>query len=134
MRHLSIPCSRPRVRLLSAGLESTELGPLGEVAVDNVDDGIDLLAREHINAAEHLAPHRGYLLVSVTICSATQLRELAKQELGRIPTSLDRLLSTALRRLPRERVIARSSSFVAPRKAFCLPLVIASSPMRLHLR
>lgn len=134
MRHLSIPCSRPRVRLLSAGLESTELGLLGEVAVDNVDDGIDLLAREHINAAEQLAPHRGYLLVSVTICSAIQLRELAKQELGRIPTSLDRLLSPPLRRLPRERVIARSSSIIASRKAFCLPLVIASSPMRLHLR
>jgi hypothetical protein len=115
-------------------LESTELGLLGEVAVYNVDYGIDLLAREHITAAEQLAPHRGYLLVSVTICSAIQLRELAKEELGRIPAPLERLLSPALRSLHRERVIARSSSIVASRKAFCLPLMIVSSPMHPHLR
>ena len=119
---------------LSLALKPAKLGLLSKAPVYNVDDGIDLLAREHITAAEQLAPHRGYLLVSVTICSAIQLRELAKEELGRIPAPLDRLLSPALRRLPRERVIAKSSSIVASRKAFCLPLVIASSPMRLHLR
>ena len=37
---------------LFLALESTELGLLGEVAVYNVDDGIDLLARKSSTAAE----------------------------------------------------------------------------------
>ena len=63
---------------LFLALESTELSLLGKVAIYNVDDGVDLLAREPVTAAEQLAPHSGYLLVSVTVCSATRLRELAK--------------------------------------------------------
>ena len=65
-----------RVDGLFLALESTELGLLGEVAVYNVDDGVDLLARELVIAAEQLAPHSGYLLVSVTVCSAKRRREL----------------------------------------------------------
>ena len=37
---------------LFLALESMELGLLGEVAVDNVDDGVDLLARQPVSAAE----------------------------------------------------------------------------------
>ena len=65
-----------RVDGLFLALESTELGLLGEVTVYNVDDGVDLLTREPFTAAEQLAPHSGYLLVSVIVCSAIRRREL----------------------------------------------------------
>ncbi len=61
---------------LFLALESTELSLLGEVTVYNVDDGVDLLTREPVTAAEQLAPHSGYLLVSVSVCSAVRRREL----------------------------------------------------------
>ena len=37
---------------LSLALKPAELGLLGEVAVYNVDDSVDLLAREPVTAAE----------------------------------------------------------------------------------
>ena len=37
---------------LSLALKPAELGLLGEVPVYNVDDGVDLLAREPVTAAE----------------------------------------------------------------------------------
>ena len=72
--------------------------------------------------------------MSLTVCSAVRVRELAKQELGHFPAPPDRLLSSAIEEAAaRERVIAGFSDIVASRKAFCLPLVLASTPMRLHL-
>ena len=41
-----------RVDGLFLALESTELGLLGEVAVCNVNDSVDLLAREPVTATE----------------------------------------------------------------------------------